>query len=884
MSRINSRLLHLWFLSIISISFIQFESVSWAGSERIVTVKENQLVVDDEKQPQLFGAEVQYFRLRGGYGPNISRERVLAVWNKALDYLVQAKMNAISFYIPWDFHEYAEGKFDFTGTADVDHDGLPDYPSRDIITFFKLIADRGITRIMVRPGPYINAEWGFLGFGAIPSWFHEKFPDSHMKSPYGLRTKLYDYHNENLIRYSFKWFKELNNQVLNARMGPGKPIIFLQLDNETNYQWQSIYNHDYGRSSILRYQNFLKDLYQDMGKLNQAHNRKWDRWSQVQPPTNQGRNIFEDQDWYRFADNTIYLFLNKIRNTWQDLGVLEPQVLFTLAESYNAPLNGILPNFVLRNAKDTTGLMTVNLYPKTAEEPGQPLLNFPFKADLDVKSADEANDSYFGSRQEWVLGPEVQGGWWRGINISPESRQQTYLTVLGHGMKAFFIYYFNEGQNWDVEWSYNQIKPIYDQLRWERRLETVPIEKLPEDFWNELQSRSDRRVLVGFDVRGIIKQNLQESKELYFDSPLDGSARPRKHYFQLKKIGERIVFPYKDFLARSLEVHDEVALVKDSTSHLPVKDKNIPSVQAAADWTGGLLGYLMNANINPTILHGELSPQSRFNEVKVLTHLDTGLNATRTITMFENAMTQNQTVINFLSDNIAQILGFKFPSKLQMARYTQASVRLTFYIDQNGHLQSAGQQNTTPISFMSSTPIYQYELNPKNADCEGVLYHENNIVGYRCRKGDATFIQIGALIFEDYNSSVYGHLLNPQERKQFLTILMDESKVVSKMALSTLASQTVAFARKDPKKELLWVTVKTGSESPQSQLLKISPLLLRDSFEINESDFDHKKLKYRITDLLSQKNEIINIQDLIQKGFKINLPPNGSTVYVLKPL
>ena len=144
-----------------------------------VSFQDHQPVVDGVKQPMMFGAELQYFRLRGGYGPNVPRHVVMDHWAKALDRMVEAKMNAISFYIPWDFHEYAEGKFDFTGTIDQDGDGNPDYPSRDLHTFFKMIEERGIKRIMVRPGPYINAEWGFLGFGAIPQWFHGKYPDSH---------------------------------------------------------------------------------------------------------------------------------------------------------------------------------------------------------------------------------------------------------------------------------------------------------------------------------------------------------------------------------------------------------------------------------------------------------------------------------------------------------------------------------------------------------------------------------------------------------------------------------------------------------------------------------------------------------------------------------
>ena len=77
----------------------------------------------------------------------------MQLWNRALDKVVEAKMNAVSFYIPWDFHEYQEGKFDFTGTVDEDGDGNADYPARDVLTFIRLIKEHGIKHIMVRPGP-----------------------------------------------------------------------------------------------------------------------------------------------------------------------------------------------------------------------------------------------------------------------------------------------------------------------------------------------------------------------------------------------------------------------------------------------------------------------------------------------------------------------------------------------------------------------------------------------------------------------------------------------------------------------------------------------------------------------------------------------------------
>jgi beta-galactosidase GanA len=69
-----------------------------------VQIHDDQLWIDGQAQPQIYGAEIQYFRLRGGPGPNVPRAQVIALWNQALDRAVEAGMNAVSFYIPWDFH------------------------------------------------------------------------------------------------------------------------------------------------------------------------------------------------------------------------------------------------------------------------------------------------------------------------------------------------------------------------------------------------------------------------------------------------------------------------------------------------------------------------------------------------------------------------------------------------------------------------------------------------------------------------------------------------------------------------------------------------------------------------------------------------------------
>ena len=858
-----------------------FFASSHASAGSHVEVRQNQLHIDGVAQPQLFGAEVQYFRLRGGYGKNIPRAQVIALWNKALDRLVEAKMNAVSFYIPWDFHEYAPGKFDFTGTVDEDGDGLADYPSRDIKTFLKLIHEHGITRIMVRPGPYINAEWGFLGFGAIPSWFHDQFPESHMHTPWGWRRPLVAYDDVHFLQATKLWFTALYDQVLKQEMGPASPIVFLQLDNETNFEWSSLEKTDYGTTSIANYQDFLRDTYHDLDILNKSHHRKYSDWVSIHPPEKAGANLSEDRDWYRFNDTSIFIYLKKIRTMWQDLGVKEPQVMFTLAESYNAADDGLLPNYIYRNAKDLTGLMTVNLYPKTSDSVDQPLLNLPFKADLDVKSAMAANAAYYGKSEEWAMGPEIQGGWWKGIQVTPQARQQTFLTVLGHGIKSFFVYYFHEGQNWDVEWSLQKTQPIFEQLRKEWNLQTVPMSELKNEFWGELQARVDRLVVMGFDTRQLMQLGVHDKENLYFDAPLDAVAEPREHFNTLKLIGERVIEPYQNFLARSLEVTDDVAFIKDSTSHAPGPISSIPSTVAQSTWAGGLLGLLMAADINPKIIHGDLAITSAAPDAKLFVHIDTGLNAPSTVDSLREAMARGQNIINFLASDVPCQLGIGPVENCQLSipTYLAPNTRtaLTFFINSQGELRTGNEPDAHPIQIFETGPIFTYDLKlVKN--CTGILFLNQLPAGYQCRTANENFIQIGALIFDAYNSDAYGKMTDTKERRSLVKALLGSSLIVPQMQWSDNADKTVAFARKDPEQKLLWITVKTGSLNRQSLRLKISQKLLQEGLLPIPS-----KQLLEVIDILTQRSQKISLQQIINTGFNIDLDENGSTVYVIRP-
>ena len=99
----------------------------------------------DGKPYFLISGEIHYFRL----DPNL--------WEKHLQLLKQAGANTTSTYIPWDWHEYEEGKFDFTGET---------LQARNLIKYIHFCKKVGLN-LIVKPGPYILAEYEAEG---LPGW------------------------------------------------------------------------------------------------------------------------------------------------------------------------------------------------------------------------------------------------------------------------------------------------------------------------------------------------------------------------------------------------------------------------------------------------------------------------------------------------------------------------------------------------------------------------------------------------------------------------------------------------------------------------------------------------------------------------------------------
>ena len=165
-----------------------------------------------------------------------------------------------------------------------------------------------------------------------------------------------------------RWFHALYEMVLKDFIGPGKPIFLLQLDNETNFFWDSIYERDRSAGALARYRQFLRDTYgNSIARLNRSYQASLSDFDHLMPPENEldlrlpGKQWH--YDWYLFHDQEIRDYYRFLRATWEKLGVHEPDILFTSCDSFNAPDHGLLPRLDYRE-DGKLSLTTMNIYPK----------------------------------------------------------------------------------------------------------------------------------------------------------------------------------------------------------------------------------------------------------------------------------------------------------------------------------------------------------------------------------------------------------------------------------------------------------------------------------------------------------------------------------------
>lgn len=146
----------------------------------------------DGKPLQIIAGEMHYARIPREY------------WRHRLRMAKAMGLNTIATYVFWNYHEIRPGVFDF-------HSG-----NRDLVEFVREAQQEGLW-VILRPGPYVCAEWDF---GGIPPYLLRS-PAVHVRS-----------NDPRYQRAAARYLRALGAQVHPLLVTHGGPILMVQVENE----------------------------------------------------------------------------------------------------------------------------------------------------------------------------------------------------------------------------------------------------------------------------------------------------------------------------------------------------------------------------------------------------------------------------------------------------------------------------------------------------------------------------------------------------------------------------------------------------------------------------------------------------------------------------
>ena len=144
----------------------------------------------DQKPFKILSGAIHYFRVH----PDD--------WHHSLYNLKALGFNTVETYVPWNVHEPEKGRFNFQGQLDLER-------------FLQIAQDLGLYAI-VRPSPFICAEWEF---GGLPAWLLTE--DMRIRSS-----------DPRFIEAVAAYYDELLPRLTPRLLDQGGNILMMQVENE----------------------------------------------------------------------------------------------------------------------------------------------------------------------------------------------------------------------------------------------------------------------------------------------------------------------------------------------------------------------------------------------------------------------------------------------------------------------------------------------------------------------------------------------------------------------------------------------------------------------------------------------------------------------------
>ncbi|EIE22122.1 hypothetical protein COCSUDRAFT_1093, partial [Coccomyxa subellipsoidea C-169] len=177
-------------------------AMSNALEERLFSIENDQFKMDG-KPFRIISGSLHYHRIH----PAQWKDRMLRT--KALG------LNTLSVYVPWNLHEPFPGQYNWDGFADLE-------------AYLALAQEQGLY-VLLRPGPYICAEWDFGGF---PWWLASSKAGLCSTSSHSVTLRSDDPAYLELVD---RWWKVLLPKIGRFLYSRGGNILMVQVENEFGF-------------------------------------------------------------------------------------------------------------------------------------------------------------------------------------------------------------------------------------------------------------------------------------------------------------------------------------------------------------------------------------------------------------------------------------------------------------------------------------------------------------------------------------------------------------------------------------------------------------------------------------------------------------------------
>ncbi|MBL3655886.1 glycoside hydrolase family 35 protein [Fulvivirga sediminis] len=177
----------------------------------------------NKKPIHIYSGEMHYSRIPKEY------------WRHRLRMIKAMGLNTVATYVFWNYHEVEPGKWDFsTG-------------NKNLAEYIKTAKEEGLY-VILRPGPYVCAEWEFGGY---PFWLQNN-PELEIRA-----------NNQAFLDSCKVYLGKLAEQVADLQVSKGGNIIMTQVENEFgSYVSQ---RQDVSAEDHLAYRTKIYEMLQEVG-------------------------------------------------------------------------------------------------------------------------------------------------------------------------------------------------------------------------------------------------------------------------------------------------------------------------------------------------------------------------------------------------------------------------------------------------------------------------------------------------------------------------------------------------------------------------------------------------------------------------------------------